>query len=257
MFIFFFIRRFEIFCIFFITISQWNLCCRCWIKGSSDTAPIISTLSGRHDSSDTAPIISTLTGRHDSSDTAPIISTLTGRHDSSDTAPIISTLTGRHESSNIDTAFSTARLSDTFTPVTNDQINEGVNFIDIPNGSSEGFTPAFTPGLSSKFIGISGQEYNYPDANGLGFGLRSNSLFTNPYPTPYTTPLFPDGYQENQAIEDSKRSLESFAGGGTIGGQTEGFKHSTFGGVQGQVPVMGNNPTGVGQFLEEVIHQEI
>ena len=215
---------------------------------SSDTAPIISTLTGRHDSSDTAPVISTLTGRHDSSDTAPIISTLTGRHDSSNIAPIISTLTGRHETSIIDTAFSTDRLGDTFTPITNDQINEGINFVDIPNLAAEGFTPKFDTGDTSKFQGISGQEYNYPDPFGLGQGLIGNSLFTNPYPTPYTTPLFPDGFVQNQPIEESQFSLESFAGGGKIGLGTEGFKHATFGGVQGQVPIMGNNPTGLGQF---------
>ena len=216
---------------------------------SSDTAPIISTLTGRHDSSDTAPITSTLTGRHDSSNTAPIISTLTGRHDSSDTAPIISTLTGRHESSDISTTFETSRLADTFVAITNDQINEGVNFIDIPNLAAEGFTPKFDTGDASKFQGISGQEYNYPDPFGLGQGLIGNSLFTNPNPTPYTTPLFPDGFVQNQSIEESQFSLESFAGGEKIGLGTEGFKHATFGGVQGQVPVMGNNPTGVGQFL--------
>ena len=218
---------------------------------SSDTAPIISILSGRHDSSDTAPIISTLTGRHDSSDTAPIISTLTGRHDSSNIAPIISTLTGRHETSDIDTSFTTDRIAAAFGAGgqdLNDQIAEGINFVDIPNAAAVGFTPGFDVGDSSKFIGVTPQTYDYPDPFGLGQGSIGNSLFTNPYPTPYSTPLFPDGFVENQPIEESQFSLESFAGGGKIGLQTEGFKHATFGGVQGQVPVMGNNPTGLGQF---------
>ena len=110
------------------------------------------------------------------------------------------------------------------------------------------FTTFFDTGTPTQFKGATAGDYTYPDNHGLGFGLIGNSLFTNPYPTPYTTPLFPDGFVQNQPIEESQFSIESFAGGGKIGLGTEGFKHSTFGGVQGQVPIMGNNPTGLGEF---------
>ena len=129
--------------------------------------------------------------------------------------------------------------------------SQGVNFLDIPNADAEGFTTFFDTGIGTQFKGATDAgDYTYPDSHGLGLGLIGNSLFTNMYPTPYTTPIFPDGFTENQAIEDSQFSLESFAGGGPIGLQTEDFKHSTFGGVQAQVPIMGNNPTGLGSFLQ-------
>jgi hypothetical protein len=128
--------------------------------------------------------------------------------------------------------------------------SQGVNFVDIPNLDAQGFTTFFDTGTPTQFKGVTAGDYTYPDNHGLGFGLISNSLFTNTYPTPYTTPIFPDGFVQNQPIEESQFSLESFAGGGKIGLGTEGFEHATFGGVQGQVPVMGNNPTGLGQFLE-------
>ena len=123
----------------------------------------------------------------------------------------------------------------------------GVNFLDIPNLDAQGFTVNFDTGDASQFKGITGQTYTHPDNHGLGIGTIGNSLFTNIYPTPYTTPLFPDGFTENQAIEDSQFSKDSFAGGGKIGLDTE-FTHATFGGVQAQVPIMGNNPTGLGEF---------
>jgi len=125
----------------------------------------------------------------------------------------------------------------------------GVNFLDIPNQDSQGFTVNFDTGDASQFKGITGQTYTHPDNHGLGLGTIGNSLFTNMYPTPYTTPLFPAGFVENQAIEDSQFSKDSFAGGGKIGLDTE-FTHATFGGVQSQVPIMGNNPTGLGSFLQ-------
>ena len=125
----------------------------------------------------------------------------------------------------------------------------GVNFLDIPNQDSQGFTVNFDTGDASQFKGITGQTYTHPDNHGLGLGTIGNSLFTNMYPTPYTTPLFPAGFVENQAIEDSQFSKDSFAGGGKIGLDTE-FTHATFGGVQAQVPIMGNNPTGLGSFLQ-------
>jgi hypothetical protein len=121
-------------------------------------------------------------------------------------------------------------------------------FVDIPNLDAQGFTTFFDTGTPTQFKGVTAGDYTYPDNHGLGFGLISNSLFTNTYPTPYTTPIFPDGFVQNQPIEESQFSLESFAGGGKIGLGTEGFEHATFGGVQGQVPVMGNNPTGLGEF---------
>jgi len=126
--------------------------------------------------------------------------------------------------------------------------SQGVNFLDIPNLDATGFTTFFDTGIPTQFQGATTSDYTYPDSHGLGYGLIGNSLFTNTYPTPYTTPLFPDGFVENQSIEDSQFSLESFAGGGKIGLEAEGFKHATFGGVQGQVPIMGNNPTGLGSF---------
>ena len=125
----------------------------------------------------------------------------------------------------------------------------GVNFLDIPNLDSQGFTINFGTGDASQFKGIAGQTYTHPDNYGLGIGTIGNNLFTNIYPTPYTTPIFPDGFTQNQPIEDSQFSIDSFAGGGKIGLTTE-FTHATFGGVQGQVPIMGNNPTGLGSFLQ-------
>jgi len=143
------------------------------------------------------------------------------------------------------------------TPIALDGRNEssnfskepGVNFLDIPNLDSQGFTVNFDTGDASQFKGITGQTYTHPDNHGLGIGTIGNNLFTNMYPTPYTTPLFPDGFVENQAIEDSQFSKDSFSGGGKIGLDTE-FTHATFGGVQAQVPIMGNNPTGLGSFLQ-------
>ena len=125
----------------------------------------------------------------------------------------------------------------------------GVNFVDIPNKDAQGFTIGFDTGIPSQFQGVSAGTYTYPDSHGLGLGLISNSLFTNTYPTPYTTLIFPDGFVENQPIEESQYSKDSFAEGGPLGLGTE-FTHATFGGVQGQVPVMGNNPTGLGSFLQ-------
>ena len=125
--------------------------------------------------------------------------------------------------------------------------SQGVNFVDIPNLDSQGFTTFFDTGTPTQFKGATASDYTYPDSHGLGFGLIGNSLFTNTYPTPYTTPLFPDGFVQNQPIEESQFSKDSFAGGGKIGLETE-FTHATFGGVQGQVPIMGNNPTGLGEF---------
>ena len=247
---------------------------------SSDTAPITSTLTGRFESSDTAPLTSVLTGRHETSGIDDAITQLTGRFESSDTAPIISTLTGRHEVSSIDTTTGvnftdipnvntsgfTIKNSvlesqfkgiagQTYTYPDSMQLgygsvdsSQGVNFLDIENLDAQGFTTFFDTGTPTQFKGATAGDYTYPDNHGLGFGLIGNSLFTNTYPTPYTTPLFPNGFVQNQPIEDSQFSLESFAGGGKIGLQTEGFTHSTFGGVQGQVPVMGNNPTGLGEF---------
>ena len=143
------------------------------------------------------------------------------------------------------------------TPIALDGRNEssnfskepGVNFVDMPNLDSQGFTVNFDTGDASQFKGITGQTYTHPDNHGLGIGTIGNSLFTNIYPTPYTTPIFPAGFVENQAIEDSQFSKDSFAGGGKIGLDTE-FTHATFGGVQAQVPIMGNNPTGLGSFLQ-------
>ena len=125
--------------------------------------------------------------------------------------------------------------------------SQGVNFVDIPNLDSQGFTTFFDTGIPTQFKGATAGEYTYPDSHGLGYGLIGNSLFTNMYPTPYTTPLFPDGFVQNQSVEDSQFSKDSFAGGGKIGLETE-FTHATFGGVQAQVPIMGNNPTGLGSF---------
>ena len=125
--------------------------------------------------------------------------------------------------------------------------SQGVNFVDIPNLDAQGFTTFFDTGTPTQFKGATASDYTYPDSHGLGFGLIGNSLFTNTYPTPYTTPLFPDGFVQNQPIEESQFSKDSFAGGGKIGLETE-FTHATFGGVQGQVPIMGNNPTGLGEF---------
>jgi hypothetical protein len=124
---------------------------------------------------------------------------------------------------------------------------QGVNFVDISNLDATGFTTFFDTGTPTQFKGATAGEYTYPDNHGLGYGLISNSLFTNMYPTPYTTPLLPDGFTQNQSIEDSQFSKDSFAGGGKIGLDTE-FTHATFGGVQAQVPIMGNNPTGLGEF---------
>tara|TARA_R110002074_G_scaffold20654_2_gene65084 strand:- start:3622 stop:7416 length:3795 start_codon:yes stop_codon:yes gene_type:complete len=125
--------------------------------------------------------------------------------------------------------------------------SQGVNFLDIPNQDSQGFTTFFDTGTPTQFKGATAGEYTYPDSHGLGYGLIGNSLFTNMYPTPYTTPLFPDGFTQNQSVEDSQFSKDSFSGGGKIGLETE-FTHATFGGVQAQVPIMGNNPTGLGEF---------
>ena len=125
--------------------------------------------------------------------------------------------------------------------------SQGVNFLDIPNLDAVGFTTFFDTGTPTQFKGTTASDYTYPDSHGLGYGLIGNSLFTNMYPTPYTTPLFPDGFTQNQSVEDSQFSKDSFAGGGKIGLDTE-FTHATFGGVQAQVPIMGNNPTGLGEF---------
>ena len=133
------------------------------------------------------------------------------------------------------------------------QITNGVNFLDIDNLDATGFTPS-QPYLHSQFQGISGQgpkpTYDYPDTHGLGFGILSNALFSAEN-TPYTTPIKPDGFSTDRGdeLEVSLFSKNSFDGGGILGQSTE-FTHPTFGGVQGQVPVMGNNPTGLGQFLE-------
>ena len=249
---------------------------------TSDTAPIISTLTGRFDSSDTAPIISTLTGRHESSGVDDGITTLSGRHESSavndswnqdiifpiqqvDLSPYAQLGTANWLG-DLDTAGFTIQnsvLDTQFKGIAGQSYNypnskglgfglvdssQGVNFLDIPNQDAQGFTTFFDTGTPTQFKGATAGDYTYPDNHGLGYGLIGNSLFSNIYPTPYTTPLFPDGFVQNQPIEESQFSLESFAGGGKIGLETEGFKHSTFGGVQGQVPIMGNNPTGLGEF---------
>ena len=248
---------------------------------TSDTAPIISTLTGRFDSSDTAPILSTLTGRHESSGVDDGITTLNGRHESStvndswnqdiifpiqqvDLSPYAQLGTANWLG-DLDTAGFTTQnsvLDTQFKGIAGQSYNypnskgldygsvdssQGVNFLDISNQDSQGFTTFFDTGTPTQFKGTTAGDYTYPDSHGLGYGLISNSLFTNMYPTPYTTPLFPDGFVQNQAIEDSQFSKDSFAGGGKIGLETE-FTHATFGGVQAQVPVMGNNPTGLGSF---------
>ena len=123
----------------------------------------------------------------------------------------------------------------------------GVNFVDIPNVDAQGFTTFFDVGIPTQFKGATASDYTYPDNHGLGYGLIGNSLFTNTYPTPYTTPIFPDGFTENQPLEESQFSKDSFAGGGPLGLTTE-FTHALFGGVQAQVPIMGNNPTGLGEL---------
>ena len=131
------------------------------------------------------------------------------------------------------------------------QIVNGVNFVDIDNLDATGFTPS-QPYLHSQFQGISGQgpkpTYNYPDTHGLGFGILSNALFSAEN-TPYSIAIRPDGFQTKRGdeLEVSLFSKNSFDGGGVLGQSTE-FTHATFGGVQGQVPVMGNNPTGLGEF---------
>ena len=61
----------------------------------------------------------------------------------------------------------------------------------MPNLDSQGFTVNFDTGDASQFKGITGQTYTHPDNHGLGIGTIGNSLFTNIYPTPYTTPIFP------------------------------------------------------------------
>jgi len=129
--------------------------------------------------------------------------------------------------------------------------SQGVNFLDIDNLDAQGFTTFFDSGIGTQFKGAAEDagEYTYPDSHGLGLGLIGSNLFTNPYPTPYTSLLSPDGFLENHPVEESQFSIDSFAGGGPLGLGTE-FTHATFGGVQGQVPIMGNNPTGLGQFLE-------
>ena len=133
------------------------------------------------------------------------------------------------------------------------QITNGVNFLDLENLDATGFTPS-QPYMHSQFKGVSGQgpkpTYDYPDTHGLGFGILSNALFSAEN-TPYTTVLKPDGFSKDRGdeLEVSLFSKNSFDGGGILGASTE-FKHEVFGGVQGQVPIMGNNPTGLGEFTE-------
>ena len=148
---------------------------------SSDTAPINSILGANNESSDIAPINSTLTGRHESSDTAPINSTLTGRHESSDIDSSPTTPDGRHESSTIDDGPTTptgrhesSTIDDT--PTTPDGRHES-STIDttsgiqtITNARMGQFDTAFNTGEPSKYGGISGQEFTYPDNSGLGLG---------------------------------------------------------------------------------------
>ena len=240
---------------------------------SSDTAPLTSVLTGRHETSGIDDAITQLTGRFDSSDIAPVISTLTGRFtdssidDSFSTTPILDSQIGAGiddqivegvnftDIPNINTSGFTTKnsvLESQFKGISGQNYtypnaqglgygsvdsSQGVNFIDIPNLDAQGFTTFFDTGTPTQFKGATAGDYTYPDNHGLGFGLIGHSLFTNRSPRTYKTPLFPDGFVQNQPIEESQFSIESFAGGGKIGLGTEGFKHSTFGGVQGQVPI--------------------
>ena len=247
---------------------------------TSVTTPTISTLTGRHEASGIDDGATTLGGRHEVSSIDDGITTLSGRHESSGIDDGATAQTGRHESSGVDDAlttpdgrFTNSSIDDALTTqggrhetsAINDSWNQDIifpiqqvdlspyaqlgtaNLIDIPNQDSNGFTKFFDTGTPTQFKGITAGDYTYPDSHGLGYGLIGNSLFTNMYPTPYTTPLFPDGFVQNQAIEDSQFSKDSFAGGGKLGLETE-FTHATFGGVQAQVPIMGSNPTGLGSF---------
>ncbi len=164
---------------------------------NSDTAPVNSIATGRHESSDIAPINSTLTGRHESSDiddslttptgrhesstiddspTTPTgrhesstiddsPTTPTGRHDSSNIAPINSILTGRHESSNID---DTPTIPDGRHESSDIDTTSGI--LTAANNRIGQFDTAFDVGQLSKYQGISGQEFTYPDLSGQAFG---------------------------------------------------------------------------------------
>ena len=227
---------------------------------SSAIDDALTTPDGRHESSGIDDAVTQLSGRHESSGIDDTLTSPDGRHDSSNIAPIISILTGRHESSDSpDTLSITSGIIEDLwkgSPAkgaSDSQLVDGVNFVDIPNIDATGFT-VNQPYLHSQFKGISGQgpkpTYDYPDNHGFGFGILNNALFSSEN-TPYSTPLRPDGFQIDRGdeIETSLFSRESFNGGGILGGTTK-FSHKAFGGVQGQVPVMGNNPTGLGQFLE-------
>ena len=132
---------------------------------SSDIAPVNSTLTGRHESSDIDSSLTTPDGRHESSGIDDGPTTPTGRHESSGIDDSPTTPTGRHESSTIDDSLTTpdgrheSSVIDTATGIQT-----------ITNARIGQFDTAFEVGEPSKYEGISGQEFSYPDTNGLGLG---------------------------------------------------------------------------------------
>ncbi len=120
--------------------------------GRHETSPIEQTAGpeflehalGKGPNTPTAP-----DGRHESSTIDDSPTTPTGRHESStiDDGPTIPD--GRHESSDIDT-------------------DSGLQT--ISNARIGQFDTKFEPGQLSKFGGVDGQEFAYPDAAGLGLG---------------------------------------------------------------------------------------
>jgi len=165
---------------------------------ASTTAPLDSALTGRHESSDTAPVNSILGANNESSDTAPVNSILGANNESSDTAPVNSILgannesstiddsttipDGRHESSTIDDGPTTptgrhesSTIDDSTTIPDGRHESSIIDTVSglqtIPSNARVGqFDTSFETGQPSQYGGINGQEYTYPDSNGLGFG---------------------------------------------------------------------------------------